>query len=275
MTVEFDIEKINRTLQDFYNATGIDMQLLKSDFSAVGKALRASADYCTAVQGTTAGKLACHRSDSQLLKACAATRQAQTHICHAGLVDVAIPLLYGEAIIGYIIFGRMKPNRDLSTLEDHIRSLGIDPDTAAQAYRQIPLFDEDRIRSVSNIATLLVKYILLENMLRPQADSAIEKATAFISNNLERELTVQDISESTNLSKTTLYKTFHDHFHCTVGDYISRKRVERSIALLEQTGLSMEEISQRVGFSSASYYSKTFKKHLGISPLQYRKTHRV
>jgi two-component system response regulator YesN len=47
--------------------------------------------------------------------------------------------------------------------------------------------------------------------------------------------------------------------------------VEASLPLLRDTTLSMEDISQRVGFSSASYYSKTFKKQTGQSPLQYRK----
>ena len=68
-----------------------------------------------------------------------------------------------------------------------------------------------------------------------------------------------------------LYEAFHRRFHCTVSSYINSKRVERSTELLRKTDLSMEDISQRVGFSSASYYSKIFKKHTGTTPLQYRK----
>ena len=44
--------------------------------------------------------------------------------------------------------------------------------------------------------------------------------------------------------------------------------------LLAKTNLSIEEISQRVGFSSASYYSKMFKKQIGVAPLKYRKEQR-
>ena len=48
---------------------------------------------------------------------------------------------------------------------------------------------------------------------------------------------------------------------------------EKSIEYLTKTDLSMDEISLKVGFSSASYYSKIFKKLKGISPLKYKKIH--
>lgn len=272
MTVEYNTRKINTMLQDFYNATGIDMDLLKADFTPASTHRLRNNLYCSVIHSTIPGKQACKASDAQLLKLCAATGQTQTHICHAGLVDVAIPIIYNEIILGYIIFGRMKPNRDFSALTDYISALGLDPSAAEDAYRQIPFFDEDKIKSLSNIATLMVKYILLENMLTPKATGSIEKAVAYIQNNLHRELSIQDICRSSNLSKTLLYGAFHQRFHCTVSGYINGQRVERSMELLSKTDMSMEDISQKVGFSSASYYSKIFKKHTGISPLQYRKT---
>jgi len=272
MTAEFDTKKISAMLQDFYNATGIDMDLLKADFTpASGHRLRNNR-YCSLVQSTPAGQLACKKSDAQLLQQCASTGRMHTHICHAGLVDVAIPIIYDDSILGYIIFGRMKPNRDFSALVRYITRLGVGIPEAEAAYDQIPFFDEEKIHSLSNIATLMVKYILLERMLTPKITGNIEKAVAYIHDNLHRELSIQDISRNSNLSKTMLYEAFHRRFHCTVSSYINSKRVERSTELLRKTDLSMEDISQRVGFSSASYYSKIFKKYTGTTPLQYRKS---
>jgi AraC-like DNA-binding protein len=68
-----------------------------------------------------------------------------------------------------------------------------------------------------------------------------------------------------------LYSKFHARFHCTVGEYLNQKRLEQSIPLLINTSLSIEEVSQRVGFSSASYYTKLFKQRMGITPLNFRK----
>ena len=271
MTAEFDTQKISTMLQDFYNATGIDMDLLKADFTpASGHRLRNNR-YCSLVQSTASGRQACRASDTQLLRQCADTGEIRTHICHAGLVDVAIPIVYDESILGYIIFGRMRPNQDFEPLENYIARLGIAPEVAENAYNRIPFFDEEKIRSLSNIATLMVKYILLEKMLTPKAVGSMETAVAYIRENLHRELSVQEICRGTGLAKTMLYDLFHKRFGCTVSGYINNRRVERSMELLKNTDLSIEEISQNTGFSSASYYSKTFKKYVKLSPLQYRK----
>lgn len=271
MNLEYDTKKISEALDDFFNATGIDMDLLKPDFSpACDRPLHGSR-YCRAVQRSPEGCRACRASDRALLEACRDTLSTQMHICHGGLVDVAMPLLHGDHLIGYIIFGRMRPDTDFSALCHRLRQLGMDLTEAESAYCEIPLYNGDRIKSVSHIAALLVKYILLENMLRPGPGDAAERAAAYIRENLSQELSVQAIARGTNISKSVLYTAFHRRFGCTVSDYIRRQRVERSKALLLQTRLSMEEIAQQTGFSSASYYSRAFKEITGISPLRYRK----
>ena len=138
-------------------------------------------------------------------------------------------------------------------------------------YSELSFFDSDKIQSISNIAAMLVKHILLENMLKPDMGNVLKLAMDFIDNNLDADLSIKNISNSINVSKSVLYKKFHEKFNCTVSDYIKRKRIEKSVKLLEKGNLSIEEISQAVGFSSASYYSKTFKAYMGESPLKYKK----
>ena len=81
-----------------------------------------------------------------------------------------------------------------------------------------------------------------------------------------------EIAKEINVSKSVLYKRFENHFHCTVGEYINKKRVERAAQLLTTTSLSMEDISQKCGFSSGSYFRKIFKQTMGITPLKFKKS---
>ena len=67
-----------------------------------------------------------------------------------------------------------------------------------------------------------------------------------------------------------LYKKFRSHFGCTVNDYINTRRVEEALGLLEKTDLSIEEISERIGFTSASYFSRIFKQKMGMPPMRFR-----
>lgn len=270
MTLQFDRQKVGTALQDFYNATGIDMELLLADFTPADPTRPHNCRYCDLVQSSTGGKEACRCSDTALLEACKATGNVQMQPCHAGLLDVAIPIVYDGSIIGYIIFGRMKPGTDFAPLKAYLAGLGLNTEEAEAAFGEIPFFDEAKVQSVSNIATLLVKYILLENLLQPNR-GGIERAEAYIRQHLAEPLSIQDIARGTGISKSVLYKNFHRHFGLTLGAFINACRVEASLPLLRDTTLSMEDISHQVGFSSASRYSKVFKQHRGISPLQYRK----
>ena len=277
MVINYDMQKINNSLQDFYNATGINMALLKRDFSYVCEDRRhwEKNRYCKAIQNTKDGKAMCHKSDIKLLKKCRETKEPQTHICPAGLVDVALPILYSDEIIGYIMFGQLKPDSFVSEFESYILTLGLDADKMKEHYESIPVFDSERIQSVSNIASMFVKYILLENLLKPSHDKKTEMVINYIEQNMEKDLTVLKISKSVNVSKSVLYRMFHTNFGCTVSEYINKRRIEKSTTLLTETNMSVEEISQAVGFSSISYYSRMFKKINNTTPLKYRKTSRL
>lgn len=271
MLINYDIQKINQTLQDFYNATGINMDLLKDDFTFVGNhSFWEKTRYCKAIQSCEKGRAACRCSDAELFWKSRESKKAEKHICHAGLMDISVPILYNDVIIGYIIFGQMKTDTDFSELKGYVNSLGLNETIMNQYYAEISSFDVDKIQSISNLAEMLVKHILLENMLKPNYDENIQRALNYINENLDKDLTIQNISKNTNISKSVLYRYFHRFFNCTVSQYINKKRIDKAIDLLTKSDLSIEEIAQQIGFSSGSYFSKTFKKEKGLSPLKYK-----
>lgn len=271
MKMVFDIEKVKALLKDFNIATGIRIDLMDADFSPISYNEYENNNYCNLIQSTSTGKKACLDSDIFMLKKCKESKCTQKRICHAGLVDLAVPIIYEEEILGYLIFGQMRDASGSKNIENYIQNIGLDTEIALNFYNSLPLFDSVKIESVSNIAVLLVKYILLEDMLKPSFDDNIQRAVNYINKNLDKELSVKSISKNANVSKSVLYKNFHKHFNSTVSEYINSKRIDKSLELLVKTDYTIEEISQKVGFLSVSYYSRTFKKQIGISPLKYRK----
>lgn len=272
MNINYDMNKINSAIHDIYSVLGIRINLLKDDFSHVNYDQQKISRYCSSIHNCKDGKRLCSFSDTQLLEKCRKSRKPESTICHAGLINIAVPILYDNEIVGYIILGQMKTDTDFSALTKYIRSLGLDERKMEEYYAELSFFDSSKIQSISNIATMLVKHILLENMMKPDMDNVLQLAMEFIDKNLDTDLSIKKISNSINVSKSVLYKKFHEKFGCTVSDYIKRKRIEESVKLLEKGVLSIEEISQAVGFSSASYYSKTFKTYMGASPLKYKKS---
>ena len=271
MHIAFNEDKLKHTLLDFSNATGIninfvDSSLLYADFYKI-----AHNPYCRTIQSTEQGKKRCFFSDCALLNKCKETKQTEICRCHAGLLDVAIPIFHDSMLLGYIIFGQIKTEPDFSKIKKCIDDLDMDIDTMRSLYESLPLCSDDKTKSIASIAHILVKYVILENMLKPNLGRSACIAVSFIEENLSRSMSVQYISKCTGISKTALYNIFKSNFNCTVNEYINTRRIEKSVSLLLDTDLSIEEISQAAGFSTAAYYSYLFKKQHGLSPLKFKK----
>lgn len=272
MVINYNMERINALLEDFYKATDINIVLMKPDFSYVaGVEHRENNHYCRLMNSTKTGAKGCKYSDELLLKECRRAKKMEMCMCPGGLWVAAAPLLHNDVIIGYLMFGEMKDDTDFSNHESYISSLGLDVSLMEQYYAEIGVFSEDKIQSIANIASIVAGYILLENMLKIDFDKHMDKAVRFIDDNLAGDLSVQTIAKNIHISKSVLYKRFRTNFDCTINEYINTRRIEKAIELLTKTNLSIEEISKETGFTSASYFSKTFKKMKGVSPLQYKK----
>ena len=276
MIINYNIEKISSALDDFYNVTGVNISLRRADLTQIPifTGTRKGPRFCAEIMNSKCGHDACRCSDLRLVEKCAQSKHAEWHICHAGLTDIAVPISVEDEIIGYIILGQMRNDADFSQIEEHLCAFDLPLEKMREYYSELEYFDSDKTQSVINVAVMLAKYILLEDMMGPRHSENIEKATEYINQHLTEELSIQSISAGSNVSKSVLYRDFRKYLNCTVGEYVSVLRVERATVLLAEDELTVEKISEAVGFSSASYFSKTFKRIKEISPVKYRNLHR-
>lgn len=82
---------------------------------------------------------------------------------------------------------------------------------------------------------------------------------------------ISHVAEHCKVSESTLYGVFKKAYNTTPIEKKQEIFCERAAELLITTNLSVEEISNQLGFSSSSYFRKVFKKHTGKTPLQVRK----
>jgi len=255
-------------LKAFYNATGINISLLDKDILPISTNPITHNKYCQAIHKNN--EMVCRISDKVLIERCKKSKKAEMHVCHAGLIDIAVPVLYEGDILAYIVLGQMKNSGDFSLVWERVKNLGLGFEEMEKYYKELSFFDSEKIESVEKIAVMLARYLLLEDMLKPDFNINMKRATDFIIENMDKNLTVSYISKSVNLSKSALYRNFHSCFNCTVSDYINRVRIKRAEKLLNETRMSVEEISGYVGFSSASYFGRVFKEKNGVSPSKFR-----
>ena len=100
----------------------------------------------------------------------------------------------------------------------------------------------------------------------------IRKVLNFIEENLDNELSLENLAEIGNYSPFHFHRIFRGIIGETLQEYINRNRMEKSAMLLSHhKNKSLEEVFSEVGFKSNSTFSKTFKKYFGVSPSVFRK----
>lgn len=88
--------------------------------------------------------------------------------------------------------------------------------------------------------------------------------------NLNNDISIKKLCELFATNHTTLTRKFKEFTNTTITNYIILKRLENAKYSLSFTSLSLEEIAKQNGFSELSYFTKTFKNKVGITPLKYR-----
>lgn len=270
MLINYNIKKLEDMARNFYNATGANICILDKDFAPLIE-IGFHTEYCRKIQCSKKGAACCMASDKSILLKTRETKKEQIHICHAGLMDASVPIFYEREIIGYIILGELKYTECFPNKEDYLRLLGLDPEQMKKLYEKLPLYTPEKMLSIASIAAMLTGYILMEKMLRPDISDKKERILSYIEDNLLNELNIQKICADTGVSKNVLYRFIREKFGCTVSSYINKKRVKTACRMLRETDFSIERISRKCCFASTSYFTRTFKKEMGITPVKYRK----
>lgn len=106
-------------------------------------------------------------------------------------------------------------------------------------------------------------------------EDVVEKVVYFIQNYYFFPLDMDMICDYIKYSRSYLSRLFNNELGMTIPQYVNQVRIWNAKKLLEETDLTIQEVSVSVGFVDSFYFSKAFKKIAGISPNQYRKKYNM
>lgn len=106
----------------------------------------------------------------------------------------------------------------------------------------------------------------------PRASRECDLVRRYIDNHFKESITLDQLAEMVHISKYYLSHTFRKEFQTSPINYLIARRIQESRFLLRETDHTLSQIAQILGFSSLSYFSQSFRKLEGISPMEYRKT---
>lgn len=97
---------------------------------------------------------------------------------------------------------------------------------------------------------------------------------AYILENCSRELKLSDIANTFHLNYTYLSSLFFQKTNEHFPEYLNKIRIEKAKRLLQTEPSTIQSVSEQAGFINQGYFSKIFKKYVGLSPKEYQKIYR-
>jgi len=104
--------------------------------------------------------------------------------------------------------------------------------------------------------------------------AAVMRAGELLRYELAARRGLREIARIVGMHPVQLCRDFKKHFRCTMGEYLRRCRVEKARLLLTKFDIPLSEIGLQCGFYDQSHFIRTFRKLVGVNPLQYRKKQR-
>lgn len=91
----------------------------------------------------------------------------------------------------------------------------------------------------------------------------------YVETHLQQEISIDDVAEHLNMSRTKLYREFHRISDLSPADLINMFRLRKAASLMLDQRLSVSEAAFATGFSSSSYFTKVFTKFYRMKPSDY------
>jgi len=276
MMLKIDTDKLYEVIKAFYTITRIKIAVYSSDFEEIAAYPQEQRGLCGLMDTCDRTRDCCRLATKALFEQCRdAEGHTVSHRCHAGLTEVAAPLLDNGQTIGYVIFGQItdEPDRELFT-KDVLRRCshyGFAKPLLRSLVEQVHFVSEEQISSLSFILSMITSYITTHHLAYSSARPPVYEILDYICSHLAQNLSVDALCSHFLVSRSCLYQITKPCMPDGVAEYVRTLRLQKAKELLVETDTPIWQIAERVGFRDYDYFLRSFKKYAGISAGQYRK----
>ncbi len=244
-------------------------------------------EFCTLIRSTAAGQDGCNASDVQEAVEEAGRRgEPFLHVCHAGLMEVVIPVLYRDKHVATVFCGQgiVKgcPAANRGWLVKRAKELDIAAEVILPAYAKLPRTTKEKLVQIGKLLFLALSQLAeaesraaLDRALALERHQAIRRALAYIDAHFGEDLGIKEISHEVHLTPAYLSRLFRKTIGITFIGYLTQRRIAAAKELLRTTAMSMSDIAFQVGYSHQSYFGRKFKQIAGQTPSAYRQANQM
>ncbi|WP_126246177.1 AraC family transcriptional regulator [Chitinophaga rhizosphaerae] len=103
----------------------------------------------------------------------------------------------------------------------------------------------------------------------PAEENVIDEAIQFMRNHIEEKITVEEVARHSGMSVSFFFKQFKKNTGYSPVAYFNFLKIQKAIQLIHTTKYNIGEVGLKIGIDDPYYFSRLFKKQMGVSPRQY------
>lgn len=274
---------INICINDFSGFIYLDRELseLLQPFMIHGN------PYCMMIKSDKSLWDKCQGMKKPIAEKCRAQKSTYYGMCHAGVEEYIIPILFNSQIIGTLNAGifRVHNKAGEKSLKRISQCSSLEEAALKKLYYSSLNSNVPDIGKIDNLLGVAAEYIsriyydfsltypeLINNIrYNSSEDNILSHTLEYIKRNYKEQISVPDIACFCHCSVSYINHIFKKKMKVNINLYINRLRIEEAKAYLTGTDLPVKTISSCIGFNDSNYFSKVFTEISGISPIQFRR----
>lgn len=104
----------------------------------------------------------------------------------------------------------------------------------------------------------------------PNSSREMDQIILYLYGNYQRKITIHELTGTFHMNRTTLMKNFNEATGMTIRNFLIQLRIRLACSLIRDTLLPLSEITERIGFTDLTHFSRTFRHYTGYTPSDYR-----
>ena len=204
-------------------------------------------------------------------------------VCYAGMGEWVFPVQdFDGTVLGFISVSGydLHPEEARGKMRHFARLYGMPEPQLQQVHRLAEKPPPDPAALKARIAPLCNMFVLLYHALREvlprgaemqRESSLLSHAVFFLQKNYMTDAAAADVAAYCHCSVSTISHLFKRQMGQSVPAYILTLRLDHARRLLRETGLTVGQISDTLGFCNPNYFCRCFKNSCGLSPSQWRR----
>lgn len=279
------LEFIENFAKSFYNITGMILDIDNPEGFHPKKYYKNNDenDFCKIIKSNQEALLECLKTGKEKGAIAAKENKPKIYTCHAGMIDVAVPILIKDRHIATLSTGQVllsKPTKqNFDNIINSVKKYNLDINKLKKAYFNTKVLNRQILKDYINLLKLVIDYIVeIEDKIiflkhKISNEYIIERAKAYIEKNYYKKIYLDDIAKQSCVSKYYFVRLFKKETNLNFTDYLNLVRISKAKKML--THCSIAQTCYDVGFNSLPHFYNIFKRFEGCTPNEYKKNLKI